>query len=106
MDKQTEITKYNNQIAEKEADYDLKYQELAKKLQDAEWEKETDLINLTGKYGANMIEKYKQSQIYSMVDNYLASLSCVQAKEILENNETLKGYLTSQNLTSLLKKYS
>lgn len=106
LDKQTEITKYNNQIAEKEADFDLKYEELKNSMAKQDWNETMDLMEYQIKYGNNAVERYKQSQIYSIIDNYLANLSTAEAKSLIENNETLRNYLTSQNLNSLLTKYS
>lgn len=106
LDKQMEITKYNNQIAEKEADFDLQYQELVNKMNNENWEQNMDMLEFSSEYGVNVIEKYKQNQIANIVDNYLSGLSKAEARLLLENNETLKSYLTSQNLNSLLTKYS
>ena len=106
LDKQTEVTKYNNQIAEKEADFDLKYNELLNDMKKQNWNQNLDMLEYAGKYGINAIEKYKQGQIYNMIDEYLSSISKAEAKNILENNGALKSYLTSQNLNSLLTKYS
>lgn len=105
IDKQNEVLKYNNQIAEKEAQYKLKYEQLEQDLKNEAWDKEKDLINLASKYGVKAVEKYKQTKIYNMVDEYLASLSKEEAKKILENNEEVRNYLTSTNLNALLNKY-
>ena len=106
LDKQTEITKYNNQIAEKEANFDLKYQELVNTMNKENWNQNMDMLDMSAEYGSNVLEKYKQNQIYNIVDNYLAGLSKADAKTLLESNDTVKSYLTSQNLNSLLSKYS
>ena len=65
-----------------------------------------DMLDMSAEYGSNVLEKYKQNQIYNIVDNYLAGLSKAEAKALLESNDTVKSYLTSQNLNSLLSKYS
>jgi len=65
-----------------------------------------DMLEISSDYGVNVIEKYKQNQILNIVDNYLSGISKAEAKSLLENNDTLKSYLTSQNLNSLLAKYS
>lgn len=105
LEKQNEVVKYNNQIAEKEAQYKLKYEQLEQDLKNDAWDKEKDLMNITIKYGSNAVQKYKQNQIYNMVDEYLASLSKEEAIKILENNNEIRNYLTSTNLNTLLKKY-
>lgn len=105
LEKQNEVIKYNNQIAEKEAQYKLKYEQLEQDLKNDAWDKEKDLMNITTKYGSNAVQKYKQNQIYNMVDEYLASLSKEDAIKILENNNEIRNYLTSTNLNTLLKKY-
>lgn len=105
IEKQNEVIKYNNQIAEKEAQYKLKYEQLEQDLKNDAWDKEKDLMNITTKYGSNAVQKYKQNQIYNMVDEYLASLSKEEAIKILENNNEIRNYLTSTNLNTLLKKY-
>lgn len=105
LEKQNEVVKYNNQIAEKEAQYKLKYEQLEQDLKNDAWDKEKDLMNITTKYGSNAVQRYKQNQIYNMVDEYLASLSKEEAIKILENNNEIRNYLTSTNLNTLLKKY-
>lgn len=106
FEKQADIIKYNNEIAETEANYDIKYQELQKKLDDSTWEKEQDILDLTTTYGTNLIERYKDNKIFNMIESYLDSLSTSEASAILKSNEQIQNLLTKANLNTLLEKYN
>lgn len=91
--KQVEITKYNNEIAEKEAEFNLKYKELESDLEKADWSKQSDLIEIVGKYGANVFEKYKSNQVISLLDDYFAGKSLSVINYELKYNQSLKEAL-------------
>lgn len=101
---QNEIIKYNNQITEAENNFNLKYAQLEKSLQDADWKKELDLIELSGKFGANVIERYKQNQILSIINNQLNSSSKQEQAEIL-NSQEIANMLSEDALNQLRTQY-
>jgi len=106
LKKQNEILKYNNEIEEKEAEYNRKYAELEKELKSANWDKEHDLMQFAGKYGVNMIAKYKENQMYEMAEKYLSSIDKTYALNELKNNENLRQLLGEDNIAKLYNKFS
>ena len=106
LDKQEEVLKYNNEIAEKEAEYNKKYAELEEEIKNSNFDKEQDLMEYAGKYGVNMIQKYKETQIYNKAVSYLDSMDKNIALNELMNNATLRDLLGSSNVSKLIEKYS
>lgn len=101
---QNDVIKYNNQITETENNYKIKYAELEKTLKNADWAKEMDLVDLSAKYGSNVIDRYRQNQTLSMVSEYLNSLSSHEAVQAL-GSEELARILTPDQLTKLRNQY-
>ena len=105
LEKQNEVLKYNNQIAEKESEYNRKYAELESELNKSNWNKEKDLMDFAGKYGVNMIAKYKETQVYNKAIEYLDSIDKETALYELRTNETLRSLLGESNISKLISKY-
>ena len=106
LDKQEKVLQYNNEIAEKEAEFNRKYAELEKELRESNFQKEQDLMEYAGKYGVNMLAKYKTAQTYNMAEEYLDTLDKDTARDELYNNETLRSLLCRDNITKLLERYT
>lgn len=94
-EKQEEIIKYNNEIAKTEEDYNIKYENLKNELNDSNFDKEIDLIELSAKYGINTVNKYKESLVYDAVKEYLSTLDKSTALNYLRTNELIKDQLGS-----------
>lgn len=90
--KEQEVIEYNNEIALKEAEYNKKVDELKNELENTNWENSVDLINLYGKYGAYVVEKVKNDEIYNTAKNLLSNLSEDQILAVL-NDEGFKKRL-------------
>ncbi len=105
-EKQQEVLKYNNQIAEKENEYNEKYAEMLKELKESNWDKEKDLMDYAGKYGVNMITKYKETQKYNIATEYLDAMTKEDALYQLNNNAELIELLGESNVAKLLEKYA
>lgn len=101
---QNEIIKYNNQISEAENNFNLKYAQLEKSLQDANWDKEIDFIELSAKYGINVVERYKQNQMYSIISNHLHSATPEEKFAIL-NSPEIASMLNQEQLDKLIKQF-
>ncbi len=101
---QNDIIKYNNQITEAENNFNLKYAELEKTLQNSNWDKEVDLIELSGKFGVNVIERYKQNQMFSIISNQLHSANEEEKSAIL-NSPEIASMLSQEQLDKLLKQF-
>ncbi|MBE5734879.1 MAG: hypothetical protein E7361_00275 [Clostridiales bacterium] len=104
--KQEEVIKYNNEIAEKENEYNTKYAQLLEDLQQSNWDKEKELMEYAGKYGVNMLSNYKATQKYNIAEKYLDNISSADAVHLLKNNAELRELLGNSNIDKLLKKYS
>ncbi len=105
-EKQREVVKYNNQIAEKENEYNTKYAQMLKDLQNSNWDKEKDMMDYAGKYGVNMLANYKSTQKYNIAVEYLDSISKSEALHQLNTNTGLRELLGGANVEKLIKKYS
>ena len=105
--KQAEITKYNNDIAKIEADYEIKYAELKKQLEKANKENDYDLLELITKYGENTVNNFKQSKSVEMIGDYLKMLEKADAKNVLVENEMSIISMIGENAYSkLLSEYN
>jgi len=102
LDKQEKVIKYNNEITEKEKEYEQDYKKLEEELRQSNWDKELDLMAYAGKYGTNMLEKYKTTQVYNIAKDYLKTLDSAVAISTLQNSQELKKLLGEENITKLL----
>lgn len=84
------VLEYNNEIAQKEAEYE------AKRKQNA-----LDYAQYIQKNGTETITKIKQDEKYSIAKNYLMTLSKSQALEELENNRVFSSQLGPTNYSKL-----
>jgi len=102
LDKQNEVIKYNNEIIEKEKKFEEEYAKMQEDINKNNWNKEKDLLNYAGKYGTNMIEKYKSNQIYNIAKDYLSSIDKNIALSTLQNNTELINLIGQDNYNKLL----
>ena len=103
LKKQNEVIKYNNEITEKELEFEENYKKLEEELKQSNWDKEVDLMEYAGKYGTNMLEKYKSTQIYNIAKEYLSSLDKDTALTALNGSEELKNLIGEENVAKLLE---
>ena len=99
--KEQEVQKYNNEIALKEAEFNKDVDELRKKIEDDNYNKSVDLVNLYGKYGSGVVEKVKQDELVRVAKQFILSLSNSEREELLAD-ETFKNKMGA-NYTKLLK---
>lgn len=85
---------YNNEIALQEAKFNQGIADLQKEMDDATFEQGVDLLELQAKYGANVVNKFLQDNVYKETKKYLNTLSKEEALEIL-NDENVKSRLGS-----------
>lgn len=85
--KESEVIKYNNEIALKEAEYNKKIDELKNELAKSNREDATKQVDLYGKYGSKIVEKAKNDEIYNTVKYYLNTLSADEIKSVLEDED-------------------
>lgn len=89
---QQAVIEYNNQIALEEADFNKELSELKAELEDASFEKGTDILDVYGKYGSKIVDKYVQDTVYENTKTYLSNLSAEEALQVLQD-ETIKAAL-------------
>lgn len=99
---QEEVIKYNNEIAEKEAEFNTKLFELGEEVKDKNFEKNQDVIELYGKYGTMVVEKYKSNRMYDIALNYFSGINKDDALNELSNNSEFKILLGDANYQKLI----
>ncbi len=101
--KQSEILKYNNDIAEKEKEYQDKYNSLVVDIQNKNISNASDQLELINKYGSKAISNYTKNQIFKVLDNYFADKSKGDIELDLNSNE-LKSVL-GDNFSEVYSRY-
>ncbi len=104
--KQEKVIKYNNEIAEKEAEYEQSYAKLVEDMKNKNWSKEQDVLDYVTQYGEPALTKYRQTQIYNIANEYLKTLDKESAMAMLNSNSELHTLLGESNITKLLKELS
>ena len=104
-DAQAEVIKYNNQIAEKEAEYLKDVAELEQKLNDSNWEKEMDVAEMIAKYGSTVVDKIKQKKLLSAAQEFFAGMSKKDSAMILTTYPEIKQLLGEDNYNQIVKMF-
>ena len=99
---QEEVVKYNNEIAEKEAEFNTKLFELSEEVKNKNWEQNQDVIELYGKYGTMVVEKYKSNRMYDIALNYFSEMNKDDALTELAQNQEFKTLLGETNYQKLI----
>lgn len=102
---EAEVIKYNNQIAEKEAEYLKDIAELENKLNDANWEKDMEVSELIAKYGVTVVDRIKNTKLLNEAKEYFAGLSKREAAEIITTYPEIKQLLGEENYNQIIKMY-
>ena len=90
LEEEQKVLEYNNQIAQKEAEYE------AERKQNA-----LDYAEYVEKYGYEGIEKMKQEEKYQIAKDYLMSMSKEEALNELNSNRLFNSELGSINFNKL-----
>lgn len=91
-----DVIKYNNQIAQIQAEWD-------KKNNDDSFDKTTSLAELIGKYGSAIFDVLKQNEKLEIAKNYFAQMSKEDAINELKNNSAFINQLGNKNYNKLLE---
>ncbi len=91
-----DVIKYNNQIAQIQAEWD-------KKNNDDNFDKTTSLAELIGKYGSAIFDVLKQNEKLEIAKNYFAQMSKEDAINELKNNSAFINQLGNKNYNKLLE---
>ena len=101
--KQSEIIKYNNDIAEKEKEYQENYAKLVADIKEKNIDNATKQSELIAKYGTKALANYTKNQVFAVLDNYMANKDKSKRIEVLTSS-ALKDALGS-NYEEAYKKY-
>lgn len=102
--KTAEVIEYNNKIVEKEADYKNKYDEFVAEIQSENFDNNAKLIDLTAKYGENVLKDYKANRIFDLLDSYFSTMGQEEVMDVL-NDSSFKSAVGG-DLSQILKRYS
>ncbi len=95
-EKQAEITKYNNEIAQIEKEYEKDRLNFNNNANQQDFENSMQLNEFVAKYGAMALNTVKNSEKYELAYSYFKSMPKEQAyEEIKQNEEVLKNQLGS-----------
>ncbi len=107
QEKQTQITKYNNEIAQIEAKYEKDKASFNNDLDQQDFNNYVKLSNFIANYGINSLNTIKNSEKYEYALDYFNSLPREDAFNILRKNEDmLVRELGSTYFNQLVKKFS
>lgn len=101
--KQSEIIKYNNEIAKQEQEYKENYDKLVADIKEKNIDNASRQSELVAKYGSKALANYTKNQIFAVLDNYLAGKDKNKIISILTSSN-LKDALGS-NYDEAYKKY-
>ena len=82
LEQEQKVIEYNNQIAQKEADYQAKQKQSY-----------TDYASFVQKYGTEALENIKREEKYELAKTYLMSMPKQEALKELEQNRTFNAEL-------------
>lgn len=82
---QSKIIEYNNQIALQEAQFNKGLDELREKINSSNWNKQTDLADIYGKYGSGVVNRIVQESLYQTAKNYLKDFEDEEVLELLKD---------------------
>ena len=99
-----QITKYNNEIALKEAEYNQKLVELKNDMENQRFDNETDILDIYGKYGSGVVAKVVQDSLYDAMKKQLAGLSKQEIAELI-NDPNVKSMLGNNVYSVLVKEF-
>ncbi len=89
------VTKYNNSVDEKEANYKKSLARQLEELKEKEWERVTKILELTEKIGATGVERQKEKEKYEAVKKVLDEYSPDVAYELLTSTAAFRNNLGS-----------
>lgn len=96
QEKEQEVIKYNNDIAEIKAKWE---QEKGNE----NFDKTTHLAELMGKYGVAVFDELKQNEKYALLQNHFKSMSKDEALNELKNNSAYISNIGKYNYNKLLQ---
>ena len=87
------MTKYNNQIEEKELKYKQSYDQFVADLKNDNADNNAKLVELAAKYGSKVVANYRKNQIFDALDAYFDGMDRASVIEMLNTNDQLKSVL-------------
>lgn len=102
---QEKVIKYNNDIAEKEANYLKSISELEKEINDSNWDRDKDVAELIAEYGITVVDRVRNNQLLNTAKTYFASLSKKEAAEVITAHPEIVSLLGDANYREIMKMY-
>ena len=107
QEKQTEITKYNNEIAQIEAKYEKEKVDANNNLEQQEFNNYLKLSDFVTKYGASALNNVRNNEKYEYAFDYFSSIPKNDAYSIIVNNkDKLEHELGTSHYNQLLRNFS
>ncbi len=95
---QNKIIEYNNQIALQEAQFNKSLDELREKLSSSDWDKQSNLADIYGKYGSGVVNRIVQESLYQTAKNYLKDFSHDEVLKLLQDENFKKSLGSAYDL--------
>lgn len=96
QEKEQEVIKYNNDIAEIKAKWE-------KEQESENFDKTTELAELMGKYGVAVFDELKQNEKYALLQNHFKDMPKEEALNELKNNTAYISNIGKYNYNKLLQ---
>ena len=89
----TEAEKYNNTVAEKEAEYEKALEERREELERREWERLARLAEIKNRQGESALKSMKQKEILSATKEFFDGLSPADALSLFLSDTGMQSVL-------------
>ena len=84
------------------SEFNTKLFELGEEIKDKNWEQNQDVLDIYGKYGTMVVEKYKSNRMYDIALNYFSEMNKEDALNELTTNSQFKTLLGDTNYQKLI----
>ena len=93
LEEKTEAEKYNNTVAEKEAEYEKALEERREELERREWERLARLAEIKNRQGESALKSMKQKEILSATKEFFDGLSPADALALFLSDTGMQSVL-------------
>lgn len=93
LEEKTEAEKYNNTVAEKEAEYEKALEERREELERREWERLARLAEIKNRQGESALKSMKQKEILSATKEFFDGLSPADALSLFLSDTGMQSVL-------------
>jgi len=101
--RQAEVLEYNNQIALREAQFNVDLERLQNDLNSSNWRQATDIVELYARYGQNAVNRVISDSVMNASQTFLRGLTNEEARAVLQD-ENVRAAL-GNNHAALLAQF-